>query len=218
MTFAKMQLGVWVLLALAACSIREPMPEATTYMIEAPVSPGTEMAAATRVPGTLRVGRVRVAAAFAGTALVYRMDDVKLVSDPYSAFISDPGALLGDQMARWLEYAGPFRTVGQAESTQPADYVLEADVIDLYGDFRPGHSPAAVLAMRLTLIDLTGVRPRAVLQRSISKRVDIGRSTPAALVRGYGVALAGILTDLRAELEGVTGSPQHSSALTPRIR
>ena len=44
----------------------------------------------------------RVAAAFAGNAMVYRTDDVTFVSDPYHAFISDPRAMLGNEMANWL--------------------------------------------------------------------------------------------------------------------
>lgn len=218
MTMWRVRFAAWIPVALAACSIGKPMPEATTYVIEAPVPPETAMAAAARDPDTLRVGKVRVAAAFAGTALIYRMDDVKFVSDPYSAFIADPGAMLGDQMVVWLEHAGPFQTVAQPESTQPASYVLEANLTELYGDFRPGRSPAAVLAMQFTLIDLTGARPRAVLQRSIGKRVDLAGTTPTALVRGYGVALAALLTDLRSNLQGITGNLRHAGDLTPRTR
>lgn len=218
MTSWRVQIAVWVGMVLGACSIGKPTLEATTYAVEAAAPLGTDMPAAARDPNTLRIGKVRIAAAFAGTSLIYRMDDVKFVSDPYSAFIADPGAMLGDQMVVWLANAGPFRTVAHPDSTQPAGYVLEANVTDLYGDFRPGRSPAAVLAMQLTLLDLTGARPRAVLQRSIAKRVDLPQPTPAALVRGYGVALAALLADLRGDLQGVTGGLQREGQLTPRSR
>ena len=62
------------------------------------------------------MGNVRVAAAFAGNALVYRTDDVTFTSDPYQAFIADPPAMLGNQMAAWLDRAGPFKAVTAAQT------------------------------------------------------------------------------------------------------
>ncbi len=101
-----------VALALAACSIGEPAPKATTYVVE-PDVPVVGEGAKSRLE-TLRMGNVRVTAAFAGPALVYRLDDVQFASDPYHAFIADPGGMLGSRMAEWLESAGPFKTVVQA--------------------------------------------------------------------------------------------------------
>jgi hypothetical protein len=67
-----------------------------------------------------------------------------LISDPYSRFIAEPGAMFGDQMAAWLSRAGLFTTVIDPESTLPAHYLLEATITELYGDFRPGRVPAAL--------------------------------------------------------------------------
>jgi len=198
MSDIRLALAACVTLILAACSIGKPIPQPRTYVVEAPIAEGTSSAA--RRPESLRIGTVRVAAAYASIALVYRMDDVKLVSDPYSQFIAEPGAMLGDQMAAWLGRAGPFRTVAEPESTRPAYYVLEATVTELYGDFRPGRAPAAVLAVQFALIDQTGARPNAVLERAIARRVDLPRASPDALVRGYGDALAEILGELSTHL------------------
>jgi uncharacterized lipoprotein YmbA len=185
-------------LALVACSIGKPIPEPNTYAVQAPV-PESVPAGASRSE-SLRIGSVRVAAAYAGTPLVYRTDEVRFISDPYSQFIAAPGAMLSDQMGAWLARAGPFRTVTEPESTLPAHYVLEATVTELYGDFRPGRTPAALFAVQFELIDETGVRPKAVLERSIAKRVDLPRASPDALVRGYGDALAESLGELSTDL------------------
>ena len=188
-------------LALAGCSIGKPLPEPNTYAVQAPL-PERAPAVAPRSE-SLRIGSVRVAAAYAGTPLVYRTDDVRFISDPYSQFIAAPGAMLGDQMGAWLGRAGPFTTVTEPESTLPAHYVLEATVTELYGDFRPGRTPAALFAVQFELIDETGARPTAVLQRSIAKRVDLPRASPDALVRGYGDALAESLGELSKDLQFV---------------
>jgi cholesterol transport system auxiliary component len=151
----------------------------------------------------LRIGNVRVAAEFAGNALVYRVDDVRLISDPYSRFIAEPGAMFGDQMAEWLGRAGLFTTVLDPESTLGARYLLEAIITELYGDFRPGRAPAAVLAAQFALIDQSGPHQQAVLQRVIARRVELPRASPDALVRGYGEALTEILGELSTELQVV---------------
>jgi len=144
------------------------------------------------------MGNVRVAPAFASNALVYRMDDVKFTADFYNAFIAEPGPMLGARMADWLDRAGPFKTVSQPGSAVPAPYALEAAITELYGDFRPGRVPAAEMTVQFTLVDLGSASPRAALERSITRRVDLKQASPDALVRGYGQALGEILVELSA--------------------
>lgn len=195
---------VCAVLVLAACSIGKPIPPTTLYAIDPP-APAAKPGDARR-PGTLRIGNVRVAAAFAGPALVYRVNEVQYVADPYHAFIADPAAMLGNRMAEWLDRAGPFAAVAQPGSTQATPYVLEATVTELYGDFQPGRPPAAVLAVQFALLDLTGARPKAVLERTLGSRVDLPQASPDALVRGHGKALADVLAHLVADLR--TGAVQ----------
>ena len=153
------------------------------------------------------MGNVQVAAAYAGSALVYRLDDVRYAADPYHAFVADPGAMLGNQIAQWLDHAGPFSTVAQPGSTQPAAYVLEATVTELYGDFREGRAPAAVLTVQFALIDQTSARPKVTYERTITRRIELIHASPDALVGGYGTALAQILSQVTLELGDHVSSP-----------
>src|SRR5262245_41632787 len=154
---------------IAGCSIGNPIPQATTYVVELPVA----APAAARRPETLRMANVRVAAAFAGGALVYRMDEVRYTADPYNAFIAEPAGMVGSRMAQWLDRAGPFQSVVQPDSVRGASYILEATVSELYGDFRPGQAPAAVVTVQFALLDLTGARSRGVLERTIDRRDNL---------------------------------------------
>ena len=197
MSEPRLALPACAALALAACSIGKPIPAPNTYVVQPPAPESMPSIAPARE--SLRIGNVRVAAAYAGNALVYRMDDVRFTSDPYSRFIAEPGTMLGDQMAAWLGRTGRFAVSGP-ESTLPAHYLLEATVTELYGDFRSGQAPAAVLAVQFALVDQTPARPKAVLERAIARRVDLPRASPDAVVRGYGDALAQILTELNTDL------------------
>jgi uncharacterized lipoprotein YmbA len=182
--------------AFTACSIGKPIPQPTTYVVDPPISVAAESVA--RRPETLRMGNVRVAA-YAGYALVYRLDEVQYTSDPYHAFIAEPGAMLGNRMAVWLDRVGPFKTVTQPGSVTPAQYVLEATVTELYGDFREGRRPAAVMTVQFVLIDEAGASPKVVQERTIASRVELPHASPDALVRGYSKALAEILSQLVPE-------------------
>jgi uncharacterized lipoprotein YmbA len=187
-----------VALLLAACSIGKPVPQATTYVVE-PTAP-KERLAGLHSSEVVRMGNVRVAAAFTGNALIYRTADVTFVSDPYQAFIADPPAMLGNQMAAWLDRAGPFRTVTQPDSALPANYVLEATVTELYGDFRKDRPAAAVVAVQFTLVNVDALGPGLVFERTITRRLALERASPDALVRGYGRAISEILSELIGDL------------------
>ena len=184
---------------LVACSIGRPKPQATTYIVDPPIE--VRLPPGPRPPEALRVGSVRVAATYAGSALVYRLDDVRYVTDPYNAFVADSGAMLGSRMADWLGRTGPFGTVVPPGSTQPAPYVLEVTVGDLYGDFRGGMAPAAVVSMQFILIDQASPRQKVLYERTLGSRVQLPKASPDALVRGYGTAIAQILSQVATDLD-----------------
>lgn len=192
-------LAVSAALMIAACSIGKPVPQATTYVVQPPMAAGP--IARKQLTKTLRMGNVQMAAAYSGNALVYRTDDVNYVSDPYQTFIADPGGMLGNTMATWLDRSGAFKSVAQPGSTRSAPYVLEATVTELYGDFRPGQPPAAVMAVQFALVDLTGIGPKVVYEGTIERREPLERASPDALVRGYGRAVSEILSQFVSELD-----------------
>ncbi|HTB66529.1 MAG TPA: ABC-type transport auxiliary lipoprotein family protein [Steroidobacteraceae bacterium] len=189
-------LAASITLSLAACALGRPIPQATTYIVD----PAGEIAPVPRRPERLRMGQVRVAAAYAGSGLVYRLDEVRYAIDPYHAFVADPGAMLGGRIAEWLDRTGPFSTVSPPGSAQPAPYVLDATVEELYGDFRAGAGPAAVLCVQFALIDQASARPKVVYERTIASRVRLQTASPDALIGGYGTALAQILSQVAVDL------------------
>lgn len=188
-----------VIAALAGCAIGKPMPAVSTYVVEVPIDTNQHVKSARGE--TLRVGKVRVAAAYGGETLVYRLDDVRYEADPYHAFITDSGSMFASRIAEWLDHAGLFKSVTQPETIRPARYMLEATVVDLYGDFRLGHSPAAVVTVQFALLDQSTPRPTVVHECTIGSRIDLAQASPDELVRGYGKALADILSRLVVELD-----------------
>jgi uncharacterized lipoprotein YmbA len=194
---------VGIILIVSACSIGRPIPTVTTYSIEPPRA--APDAPKPPHPERLRVERIRVAAPYDRTALVYRLSAVRYISDPYHAFLADPGPMLSNRIAEWLAAAGLFKAVDGPGGAAPAPWVLEATVTELYGDFEAGgDNPAAVMSIRFTLIDEGSARPKVVYERSLSRRGAVSSASPEALVLGYGTALADILTQFSTDLSNST--------------
>jgi len=192
--------AVLVAIALieAACSIGRPVPTVATYSIEPPIPRETSKAPNS---ARLRVARVRVAVPYDRAGLVYRMSTVRYVSDPYHAFVADPSQMLGNLIVEGLAGSGVFEAVDGAESAAHARWVLEANVPELYGDFQASTGePVAVLSIRFTLIDESGVHTRVVYERLISQRVAVSGASPEALIGSYGIALANIMRQLVSDL------------------
>jgi cholesterol transport system auxiliary component len=190
---------VCIALIVSACSIGRPIPAVTTYSIEPPAAPD---APKPPHPERLQVERIRVAAPYDGTALVYRVSAVRYIADPYHAFLADPGPMLSNRIAEWLAAAGLFKAVDGPGGAARAPWVLEATVTELYGDFREGSDPAAVMSVRFAVIDQTSARPKLPYERTFTRRISLSSASPEALVRGYGTALAEILSQLSVDLSG----------------
>jgi uncharacterized lipoprotein YmbA len=178
---------------VAACSIGRPAPTVTTYGIEP--RPAASEALKPVSTDRLRVARVRVSAPYDRTALVYRVNGVRYISDPYHAFLSDPAPLLSNRITAWLSASELFRSVDGPGSAAPARWILEATVTELYGDFEAGAGdPAAVMSIHFTIIDENVARPRVAYECVLSRRVTVQSGSTDALVDGYGTALSDILT------------------------
>ncbi|HSD59671.1 MAG TPA: ABC-type transport auxiliary lipoprotein family protein, partial [Burkholderiales bacterium] len=149
-------------LMIAACGVGKPIPQANTYVIEPP----PPAPAAARRTEILRVGNVRVAAAFAGRSLVYRTGEVQYAPDFYNEFMAEPGSLLGSAIATWLNQAGPFQAAAQPGTPLSSSHVLDAVVTELYGDFRTNRPPEAVMTIQFSLVDLRGIKPTVTLERT----------------------------------------------------
>jgi cholesterol transport system auxiliary component len=188
-------------LALAGCSLRQSIEPPSLYAVE-PV-PGP--AAVKQREGVLRIGSVRMAPAFSSNELVYRLDEIAFTQDFYNRFLSPPGAMLGVRVSDWLARSGPYAVVVQPSVGAASPLVLEAVFTELYGDFRSGGRPAAVMTVQFYVLDVTGTAPKVVLDRVIGRRVALERAGAPELVRGYNVALGEILTELAAALPPAPG-------------
>ena len=150
--------------------------------------------------GVLALRPLRISPSYARTEFVYRTGDVTLESDFYNEFFIPPSRLITDEVRRWFEASGLFRTIVDSASPIEPNYLLEGAVQAIYGEYRPSAPPRAALELQFFLLANKEEGVEVLLQKSFSKKVDVPDDTASALVRGWNRALEEILTELEGAL------------------
>jgi len=171
-----------------------------TYALSGPAH---SEAAAKTGDSVLMLRSCTVSPLFEDRAFVYRTGPGAYEHDPYAGFLAEPGTAVAIPVRDYLRHSGAFREVVEPGTMLAADRWLEVYVSELYGDFRAGEQPAAVLTMRFLLFDsekgsLSDVR----LERSYTRRILLTENTAASVVAGWNQALAEIMTEVAAQLAG----------------
>jgi uncharacterized lipoprotein YmbA len=192
--------GVAALLVLfSGCvNIERSYPDQHYFVLEVkravnpPRSPGN---------GVAEVAEVRISPRFTGKSFVYRTSEARYESDFYNQFLVAPAVLITEEIRKGLAQAHVFQHVIGASSQMQPTHVLEAAVSGLYGDFRNGGAPRAVLEVEFFLSRETDGGSQIIMERRYAKSVDVSRRSPEALVQGWNEALEAILIALIADLK-----------------
>ena len=150
--------------------------------------------------GVLAIRPLRISPSYAGSEFVYRTGDVTLESDFYNEFFIPPNRLITEEVRRWFEAAGLFETIVDSASPVEPTYVLEGAIQAIYGEYRASAPPRAALELQFFFLANKEEELEILLQKNISKKVDVADDTAAALVRGWNQALGEILTELEEAL------------------
>ncbi len=192
---------MFVILFGAGCAnIDKPYPERAYYQFEVSYSGH----AGTPVKDTiLGVKRLSVSPGSQGLEFIYRTGEFKFHSDFYNQFFRPPGALITEAVTRWFVASGEFEDVlGQLSQAFP-NYVIEGNVVKLYGDYRNSSTPSAVMEIQFFLLKLTDDtdEPIVVTSNTYSIEKPISSKDPNALMLGWNQALEEILGEFLKDIE-----------------
>lgn len=191
-----------LLFAAAGCSgISKKYPERKYYMFDVPLATvNTPL-----VNGAVaQVWKFNVSPGSEGKEFIYRTSDIGYESDFYNQFFRPPGAMLTETTTRFLGSSGLFREVLNTVSQGYAGYYVEANVIELYGDFRG--APEAVMSIQFFLLEyvtenIYDDNTAIVFGKTYSSRVPIPSTDAGDLMRGWNTALGTILNDFLSDLK-----------------
>ena len=185
--------------ALSGCvSTGKEYPGKRQYVID--VSRPGKTPAAPANAASLKVRRFRVSDRFDTTMLVTRTGAVTYKTDFYNEFLAGPGALIAEEARQWLASSGLFANVASATSRAGARYLLEGNIVALYGDYRDGDRPVSVLEVQIFLIDTSTGDNVVAFNRTYREETLASGTRPAALVESVNAGLAKVLTALEVDL------------------
>ena len=160
-------------------------------------------AAAKSQKNVVEVRRFTIDPAFSAKGLTYRKGEFEYESDFYNEFLIAPDAMITEKVRNWLSLSGLAQRVLDPGSYVDPNYVLEGNVIALYGDFRTGSSPKAVMELRVFLLEMkTGAEPAIAFGKTYESSVGIESAGPNGLVAAFNRCLVEILGDLEKDLAG----------------
>jgi hypothetical protein len=194
-------MGGALLLAGGCVGIERGYPDRRYFVITSANSIAPTTVGHASPQQVLLVGNLRVSPRYDGKSFVYRRSEAHFESDFYNQFLAFPGAILTEEVRKGVAAAGIFQTVIAGSSRLDPTHLLEGSVNALYGDFRGGDPPRAVLEMEFFLTRESASNPDILLQRQYQKSVSITGASAEALVRGWSRGLAEIIEALVVDLK-----------------
>lgn len=180
-------------------SINKTYPERTFFLFE--VQNPTETV--TQIKGaTLEVHRFSISPTSGGREFIYRTTDTQFIADFYNQFFRPPDNIMTEAVRQWLNKSGLFEDVLSPVSQASGRYVIEGNIVELYGDYRNQAAASAVLRIQLFLLETSqdGSEPTILLGKTYLSEQPIGAASPEALMNGWNLALEEILGEFLGDL------------------
>jgi uncharacterized lipoprotein YmbA len=171
-------------------------PERQQYMLDLKTPAKIYSVAPTR---TLEINNVSVASAYSSLEFVYRTTNENYTRDYYNIFFNSPGQQLNKVISRYLQATNLYKYVSSNPGIVRADYILYADVTELYADYRNPNNPLAVVTIRFTLIK-PGSATQTVLDETFHQQIPFVSGNAASLVNAWEQGLNNILYALSQKL------------------
>ncbi len=188
---------LWISLIAGGCTTG-PSHQKRDYILEA-VRQGEPLRAV--VDGSLEVHRFSVDVEFAARNLVYRLDKFEYEVDYYRQFLVSPGTMITERMRDWLADSGLFTQVLPVGSRIVPHYTLEGNVTSLYGDFSKESAPAAVMEIRLFLLDNADDTQKVVFAETYRAATPVQEKTTEVFVEAVNESLVNILSHFESDLQ-----------------
>jgi cholesterol transport system auxiliary component len=112
-----------------------------------------------------------------------------------------------------LNQSGLFEDVLNPASQAVANYTIEGNIVELYGDYRNLTSANAVISIQLFLLQISedGSDPTILLSKTYTSEQPIGQASPQNLMNGWNTALEDILGEFLSDLSYHLKKVQQSS-------
>lgn len=154
---------------------------------------------------TASVSFVDVSAPFAANGFVYQLGGGRWEVDPYNQFLVSPADMTTSLLRSWLRASGLYGEVAEPTVGGGQTFVIDADLTELYGDFRNPTAPLAVVSLSVQVFRHTDKGRVLALRKTLTRIEPVAARTPEALVKAWNEALRVELNELLRALAEVRG-------------
>jgi ABC-type uncharacterized transport system auxiliary subunit len=169
------------------------------------VSPAAAQAAAPRF-APVKIRGFRALPPFDASGFIIRRPNSEFTADFYNAWLVPPQDLIRNQTARYLEQTGLFSAVYDAASGTLPPLSLEGVISELYLDCS-GDTPAAVVTLRLLVLDERAAAFTVLFSAERSGRAPYDASDKSSPAQAFGQALTQALAALTQALADAPPEP-----------
>jgi len=187
------------LLLVASACVRgvRPAPD-LTYL---DIIPGKASPAESISGDVLLLHRIGIQSPFDDRRLNYRTGPGTFEPDYYIRFVAAPSDIVTGRLETWLAESRLFQAVVESGTSVEYRYILEGEIIELYGDYSNPQQPSAVITAEFTLVDDAEGMGRIVLNNRYRQVVPVSSPNPDGLAAGWGTALRNMFLDLTADIQ-----------------
>lgn len=182
-----------LLVGLSCTSLSRQFPEKKFFLFEVPKEP---IAGTIAQKGTsLKVRRFGISPRFDSKEFVYRKSEVVYESDFYNLFFISPATNLKEELVSFLVTKQIFEWDASTQSKMEPTHFLEANVQELYGDFR-SKEPKAILKIEILLYTERNGGTQIISKKNYGREISIPKSDAEALAQGWNKGYAEILSEI----------------------
>lgn len=182
----------------AGCfNLKQPAIEKQHFVISGSFPQSPSMA--TNVPG-IKVRSFSIAPEFVQKDFAYKTSQDVFTSDFYNVFFVSPADQITQRIINELSTPDSGYNRISTEGTIPeTDYLLQGHIHELFADYTTD-SPAAVVKISFTLIDLSNNATNVVFEKTYTEHIPLADKTPNTLVNGWEQALSNISDNLKPQM------------------
>lgn len=175
-----------------------PAPD-LTYL---DISPGTVPESPEVSREVLLLRRIDIESPFDDSRFHYRTAPGTYESDYYVRFVASPADFLTERMEAWLNESRLFQAVVESGSSVEYRYILEGQILELFGDYTNPQQALAVIKADFVLVDDLEGAGKIVFKKQYRHTEPLASSEARALATSWGRALRKLLLELTSDLQG----------------
>ena len=186
-------------LLISSCISRAPYPVQNQYGLTITPPKKTRSFLTNDI---LKIDEVNIASQFSDVYFIYRTSKVDYINDYYNVFISSPADQINQLIAKYLSDGNLFKFVAYNTNNTKPNFILHANVHELYADYRNANHPKAVMTIQFTLFK-PNHKTHLIFNKTYSESISLQDKDSTSLVSAWNIGLQRILTKLTWNLRGL---------------